>query len=190
LGRAAIRDTLFQVLAVEGGGLKPFRRRDPGRGIAVRLAGAKEALDAAATWSAGMIAMPASSAADLSIRSAAALFALTGIGFGLPCIHGIRSLAAGEGVPLIMGFPSYGGGVFERFGVRSTVPLLVAFLVVCVLETVAAWLLWGGHRSGAILGLAILPVGMVFWIGFSLPFPPVFAAIRTVLVFISWSRLS
>jgi hypothetical protein len=136
------------------------------------------------------IAMPAFSAADLPLRAAAALSAFTGLGFGLPCVYGIRSLAAGQGVPFILGFPSYGGGVFERFGIRSTVPLLVAFLVVCALELVAAWLLWGGHRSGAVPGLALLPAGLVFWIGFSLPIPPILAAIRTVLILAYWSRLS
>lgn len=125
-----------------------------------------------------------------AVRWAAVLFAFTGLGFGLPCIYGIRSLAAGRGVAIFMGFPTYGGGTFERHGVASTVPLLTAFLVVCVLEVVAAVLLWQGHTSGAILGLVLLPAGALFWIGFDLPFPPVFAIVRTILLVTNWDQLS
>ncbi|HUR24871.1 MAG TPA: hypothetical protein VM327_02525 [Candidatus Thermoplasmatota archaeon] len=46
--------------------------------------------------------------------------ALTGLGFGLPAIHGMMSLASGKGVPLLFGFPSYGGGPFERHGICTT----------------------------------------------------------------------
>jgi hypothetical protein len=128
--------------------------------------------------------------ADPALRWAAVLFAVNGIGFGLPGIYGIWSLATGRGIAMVMGFPSYGGGVFERFGIKSTVPLLVAFLLVCILEVVAAFLVWNGQRAGAILGLALLPPGVLFWIGFSLPFPPVFAAVRTALLVWHWDRLS
>ena len=120
------------------------------------------------------------------VRAAAILLVVDGIGFGLPCLVGIRSVAAGEGVPLIMGFPSYGGGPFERIGIRSTVPLLLAFLAVCVLELVAAWLVWDGRRAGAILSFALLAPGALFWWGFALPFPPVFAAVRTALLIANW----
>lgn len=127
---------------------------------------------------------------DVALRIAAVCFAFTGLGFGIPGILGIRSLAAGHGVLTFMGFPTYGGGVFERSGIRSTVPLLAAFVVVCILEVVAAWAIWNGQRWGAILGLALLPVGAVFWVGFSLPIPPLLAAVRTVLLFARWDRLS
>jgi hypothetical protein len=129
-------------------------------------------------------------ASDVALRVAAVLFALDGIGFGIPCVVGIRSLATGHGVPLILGFPSYGGGPFERFGIQSTVPLLCAFLVVCILELVAAWLVWDGRTAGAILGIGLLPVGAVFWYGFALPFPPIFAVARTALTLWHWDRLS
>ncbi|HUR60926.1 MAG TPA: hypothetical protein VM286_00995 [Candidatus Thermoplasmatota archaeon] len=128
--------------------------------------------------------------ADAALRWAAALLAFNGLGFGIPGIYGIWSLATGRGVAMFLGFPTYGGGVFERFGIKSTVPLLAMFLLVCVLEVVAAVLLWNGHRSGAILALALLPPGILFWIGFSLPFPPVFATAWTALLLWRWDRLS
>lgn len=79
--------------------------------------------------------------------------------------------------------------MFEAHGIKSTVPLLTGFLLVCLLEGIAGWLLWGGHRSGAILALAILPAGAGYWWGFALPIPPVLAVVRTVLIVAGWARL-
>ena len=36
------------------------------------------------------------------------------------------------------------------------------------------------------VALVLLPFELVFWVGFSLPFGPVLAAGRTVLILISW----
>ncbi len=124
-----------------------------------------------------------------SIQVAAALCLLTAIGFGLPNIPAIRSPMSGGGVPLLFGFPAYGGGYFERFGIMTSIPLLCAFLVVCVLEGIAGWLLWNSHQSGGILALALVPVGAVFCIGFSLPYPPIIAVVRTALIILNWSSL-
>ena len=71
----------------------------------------------------------------------------------------------------------------------TTVPMLAGFLLVCVLEGVAGWSLWGGHRFGAILGLALLPAGAIFWWGFALPIPPILAVVRTILILLSWRTL-
>lgn len=127
--------------------------------------------------------------AELVLRAAAVLLAFTGLGFGIPCILGMRSLAAGQGVLVFMGFPTYGGGPFERMGLASTVPLLGAFLLVCVSEVVAAIGVWSGHRWGALLALAALVPGVVFWYGFALPIPPVVAVVRTALLAVGWNGL-
>ncbi len=123
------------------------------------------------------------------IHAAAILCLISSFGFGLPNLPAIRNVLEGREVPLLFGFPAYGGGYFERIGITTTVPLLVGFLVVCTLEGVAGWLLWEGQRSGALLALALLVPGAVFWVGFSLPFGPIFAVIRTVLILASWSSL-
>ena len=120
---------------------------------------------------------------------AAALCLFTAIGFGLPNLPAIKSLMGGGGVPLLFGFPAYGGGVFERFGITTTVPLLCGFLLVCALEGVAGWLLWGGYRSGGVLALALLPFGAIFWVGFSLPIAPIVALVRTALILLNWNAL-
>jgi len=114
-------------------------------------------------------------------------FSAAGLGVFIP--NAIWSVATGRGVPIVFGFPAYGGGTFERMGIPTSIPLLVAFLVVCALEAVAGTLLWSGQRSGAILALALLLPGAVFWVGFDLPFPPIIALVRTVLIVLSWSSL-
>lgn len=125
----------------------------------------------------------------LKLRIAAVLLWFTALGFGLPCLPAIRERLAGRDIPYLFGFPAYGEGPFERVGIPTTVPLLSGFLLVCLLEGVAGWLLWSGSKAGAILALALLPFGALFWWGFALPFPPLFALARTVLIVLGWQRL-
>jgi hypothetical protein len=123
------------------------------------------------------------------IRAAAILLWFTAVGFGVFCVPAIRNLAAGRDIPFVMGFPAYGRGPFERHGIHSTVALISGFLLVCILEGVAGWVLWRGQKSGAFLALALLPAGAVYWWGFALPIPPIFAVVRTVLILLAWKSL-
>jgi hypothetical protein len=122
----------------------------------------------------------------VSLRVASALLWLNALGFGLPGVLGIWSVSTGCGVPLVFGFPAYGGGPFEVQGIPTTIPLLASFLLICTLEGLAGWWLWRSHPRGAVLALVLLPVGAVFWWGFALPFPPLFALVRTVLILLNW----
>ena len=123
------------------------------------------------------------------LRIAAILHWFIAIGIGVFCIPAIRNLLSGRDIPIVMGFPAYGRGPFERVGLPTTVPLLAAFLLVCILEAVAGYLLWGGYRAGGVLALILLPVAGIFWWGFALPIPPIFAVVWTVLILISWPAL-
>ena len=123
------------------------------------------------------------------LRLAAILLLISGVGFGVFCIPAIRNLLIGRDIPTVMGLPAYGRGPFERVGIRTTVPLLAGFLLVCILESVAGLLVWGGSKVGAILALALLPAGAIFWWGFALPFGPIFGLLSTVLILLSWQRL-
>jgi hypothetical protein len=123
------------------------------------------------------------------LRVAAILHWFVAVGFGVFCFPAIRNLLIGRPIPIVMGFPAYGRGPFERAGLPTTVPLLVAFLLVCVLEGVAGFLLWGGYRSGAVLALVLLPAGGVFWWGFALPIPPILALVWTILILLAWQTL-
>jgi hypothetical protein len=97
----------------------------------------------------------------------------------------MASIARGEGVWYFLGFPTYGGAVFEQLGIPTSVPLLVGFLLVAVAEVVVGVLLWTARRAGPVLALVLLPIEFVFWIGFALPFGPVFGLARTVLVLLA-----
>jgi hypothetical protein len=123
------------------------------------------------------------------LRLAAILLLISGVGFGVFCIPAIRNLLIGRDIPTVMGLPAYGRGPFEHFGIRTTVPLLAGFLLVCILEGVAGLLVWDGSKVGAILALTLLPVGAIFWWGFALPFGPIFALLRTILILLSWQGL-
>ena len=125
----------------------------------------------------------------LSLRVAALLLVFTGLGFGIPCLKAIQSLHAGQGVPRLFGFPAYGEGPFEQHGFPTTIPMLLAFLAVCALEIAAAVPLWSGQRIGALLAIAVIPFGAVFWWGFALPIPPLLALVRVILIAVSWRSL-
>jgi hypothetical protein len=120
---------------------------------------------------------------------AAVLVWVDAIGLAIPGLIGIRSLLAGRGVPLVLGYPSYGGGAFERAGIATSVPLLLVFLLVLIAEVPAGWLLWQGERSGAVLALILLVPETIFWWGFDLPFPPILAVARLVVIALAWEGL-
>src|SRR5215213_7326661 len=128
-------------------------------------------------------------AVPVLLRVAAFLHWFIAVGFGVFCVPAIRNLLTGRPIPIVMGFPAYGRGPFERVGIPTTVPLLAVFLMVCLLEAVAGFLLWRGSMSGAVLALVLLPVGGLFWWGFALPIPPIFALVWTVLILLSWEAL-
>ena len=124
-----------------------------------------------------------------ALRISAFLHWFVAVGFGVFCFPAIRNLLNGQPIPIVMGFPAYGRGPFERVGIPTTLPLLAAFLLVCILEAVAGYLLWGGYKSGAVLALVLLPAGAVFWWGFALPIPPIFAIIWTIFILLGWQTL-
>ncbi len=117
-------------------------------------------------------------------QAAAILAWISGLGFGLPAVFGLRYFAQYDEVWTFMGFPTYGGGPFERWGIPTSVPLLAGFIAVCAAELVVGVLLWSGLSIGLWLALALLPFEMVYWIGFALPYGPIPGAARTVLVIV------
>lgn len=121
-------------------------------------------------------------------RAAAICSWFLSLGFGLPCVYGIWYFAEHGRVWTFLGFPTYGQGPFENIGLHTSVPLLVAFLLVGVAEFVVGWLLWRRRRAGTVLALALLPVEFAFWIGFALPVGPVAGLTRTALVLVAGIR--
>jgi hypothetical protein len=115
-------------------------------------------------------------------RAAAICSLVLGLGFGLPAAYGAWYYAQYGEVWTFLGFPTYGDGPFERWGIPTSVALLLGFVAVCAVEVVVGVLLWRNSTSGLWLALALLPVELVFWIGFALPFGPLLGLARTVLV--------
>jgi hypothetical protein len=117
-------------------------------------------------------------------RAAAVLAWISGLGFGLPAVFGLRYFAQHHQIWTFLGFPTYGGGPFERWGIPTSIPLLAGFIAVCVAELVVGALLWSGRPIGLWLALALLPFELIYWVGFALPFGPILGTIRTVLVIV------
>ena len=115
-------------------------------------------------------------------RAAAACSLVLGLGFGLPGAYGAWYYARHGEVWTFLGFPTYGDGPFERWGIPTSVALLLGFVAVCAAEVVVGVLLWRDATIAPWLALALLPVELVFWIGFALPFGPLLGLARTALV--------
>jgi hypothetical protein len=122
------------------------------------------------------------------MKPAASVSLFLGVGFGLPCIFAIRHFAQTGEVWMFMGFPTYGSGPFEGIGVHTSSELLVAFLLVCVAEVTVGVLLWAGTHYAPAASYALLPVEIVFWIGFALPFGPLLGIARTGLLLVGQGR--
>ncbi|MFE4194749.1 hypothetical protein ACFRJ9_02695 [Paenarthrobacter sp. NPDC056912] len=114
-------------------------------------------------------------------RVAAVLTWVYAAAFGIPAIPvGIYLLQNGY-LPMFMDlFPMY-AGPWDGLQSWAFVALLLAFLVVVLAASWAAWLAWRGLKSGLVVGLALLPVEAVFWLGFDLPFPWLFGVARGLL---------
>lgn len=122
------------------------------------------------------------------IKAAGALAVLVGLGFGIPGAFGLRYFIRTGEVWTFMGFPTYGGGPFERVGLPTTSALLAGFLVVCTAEVVVGGMLIAGTPHAVLVSYALLPFEFAFWIGFALPFGPVFGIARVVLLLVAAFR--
>src|SRR4051794_28124377 len=100
----------------------------------------------------------APAACTWALRVAAVALLIDGLGFGVFDVFPIWSLSIGRGVPIVLGLPTYGGGPFESYGIPTTVPLLVLFLLLCIGQVVASWMVWCRRRGGAVLALVLLPM--------------------------------
>lgn len=121
------------------------------------------------------------------MRIAAALWSIfAGVGFAVPCASGIRHFARTGEVWMFMGFPTYGGGRSERWGLQTSIGLPVAFRGVCIAEVVVGVMICADTPGAKILSVALLPIEFAFWVGFALPFGPFLSIARSVLMLLSW----
>jgi hypothetical protein len=116
--------------------------------------------------------------------AAGAISVLLALGFGVPGVLGLRHFARTGDVYEFLGFPTYGGGPFERMGIDTSVPLLVAFLVVCLAELAVGVAIWMDASGATAAAFALMPAEFLFWIGFGLPVGPILGIARTVLLLV------
>lgn len=112
---------------------------------------------------------------ELAFRIGAGALALAALGFGIPAVIGAAHFLRTGSVWRLWGYPTYGPGLFGRWGAwAAPAALMSAFAVVCALTLVAAVLLWIPPVAmiGAVAGLVLIAGQAVFWLGFQLPFGP------------------
>ena len=108
-----------------------------------------------------------------------------GVGFGLPAIVGTLHFAQTGEIWTFMGFPTYGGGPFERLGLPTSVPLLLGFVLVCLAEVIVGVMLLRDVPDAAAVSYLLLPFEFAYWIGFALPFGPPLGIARTALLLLA-----
>ncbi len=82
------------------------------------------------------------------------------------------------------------GGPFESLGIDALIVAGIIYVVVSALKIMAAYWLWHSRKDGAVLGLILLGLSMVFWYGFALPLGPLLGIAQLVLLLLVWSTLS
>jgi hypothetical protein len=128
-----------------------------------------------------------------STRPAAVVTWVYAAGFGVPAVPVAVFVSRNGRLPSFLGlFDMYAGPWSQSLiGTDNDafISLLIVFLVLNVLVAGAAWLLWRGSTTGAVLGLVSIPVEAVFWFGFALPIPWILAAVRVALIAAGWRSL-
>ena len=119
------------------------------------------------------------------VIAAAVCSILLGLGFGIPAIAGTVHFARTGEVWMLLGLPTYGGGPFERLGLPTSVTLLIGFALVCLTELAVGLMLLLSLAHAATISYLLLPLELVFWIGFALPFGPPLGIARTMLLLLA-----
>jgi hypothetical protein len=109
---------------------------------------------------------------------------INGLGFGGFTIPTIISVSQGHGILYVFGNPTYGDG---PFGVSTTVPMLVGFLVACAVQAAGGVLLLWPRLLGVVVLLAGMLLGTVFWWGFDLPLAWLNAATVLAFLILAWT---
>jgi hypothetical protein len=115
-------------------------------------------------------------------RAAGVVSTLTGLGFGIPGIVGLAHFSRSGTTWTFHGFPTYGGGPFERIGLDTSVPLLAGVVGVCAAEIALGVLILQGAPSVRAASSALVPFELGFWVGFALPFGFVLGLVRVLML--------
>jgi len=92
-------------------------------------------------------------------------------------------------LPVVFGIDMLAGPFSERLGLNAVLVTTVAWSIVNVLEIVAGYWLWKSRKPGGKLGLLLLPMGTIFWIGYALPSMLIIGPLRVFLIARGWETL-
>jgi len=87
------------------------------------------------------------------------------------------------------GFRIMGGGFIEALGMRVMIASILLNGLTSVLDVLAGYWLWKSERRGGLLGLALMPVFMIFAIGWFVPLMMVLGPLRAGLIIRGWRNL-
>ena len=124
-----------------------------------------------------------------AIMAASLLFLVFGLGFLLANVPIIAHMISRRSFPVVFGIPLMGSSYTERLGMDFMIAASVIFQVVSALDVLAGYWLWKSDKRGVRLGLALLPIGLPFWILFQLPIFLVLGPLRAIALAIGWKSL-
>lgn len=111
--------------------------------------------------------------------------------FGIPAVPVGFFLADNGRLPSLWGlFEMYGGPWSSSYPRDRVISLLLVFFGLALLAALSGWLLWTERQAGATMNLLLIPIEMVFWVGFALPIPWLLGLARVVLVSLAWRSLA
>ena len=123
-------------------------------------------------------------------RTAAAVTWAYAAMFGVPAVPVAIYLAEKGRLPSLWGlFDMYAGPWSSSFADDRVIGLLLVYSGLVLAAVFSGWLLWQMRKAGAVLNLVLLPAEAVFWVGFALPVPWLFAIARVALVASAWTEL-
>ena len=126
---------------------------------------------------------------SLAVTVASLLFLVFGLGFLLANMPVIAHMISQRRFPVVFGIPLMGSSYTESLGMDFMIAASVVFQGVSALDVLAGYWLWKSDKRGVRLGLALLPIGLPFWILFQLPIFLVLGPLRAIALAIGWKSL-
>lgn len=92
-------------------------------------------------------------------------------------------------LPRFFGIRSLSGPISEMYGVDAVLAAQVPYGALHLLGVVAGYLLWRSNRLGGILGVVVIALSSLFWIGFAVPYGPLIGIPSLYLIITGWKTL-
>lgn len=126
---------------------------------------------------------------SLAATAASILFFISGVGWFIGGVPVLVHIMASRELPIVFGIRGGSGPIYETFGIDGVIVGQTLFDILHVLEIVAGFWLWKSLRKGAVLGILTIALGPIFWIGFGLPIPPIYALLTLPVIVAAWKTL-